>query len=236
MCSFVNAQTADEIIDNYFENIGGVDAFNALEGIQINAKANTQAGELPVTIIQMKDGKSILKFELQGKELVQMAFDGETAWAHNFMSMQAEKSDSETTENAKRQLADFPDALLNYKDKGYTVELMENETFEGTDCFKLKLTKLPQLVDGAEVENVVIYYFDTETFVPLGTESEIVTGPGKGMIAQTIFSDYQEVDGIYFPFSMTQGVKGMGGQAINVESIVLNPEIDDSIFAFPSEQ
>ena len=236
MCSFVHAQTADEIIDTYFENIGGADAFNALEGIQINAMANAQAMEIPITIIQLKGGRQMVKIELQGKEMVQLAFDGETAWAHNFMNMQAEKSDSETTENVKRESAVFPDALLNYKDKGFTIEKMENDTYEGTECFKLKLTKKPQLVDGADVENVTIYYFDTENFVPIATESEIKSGQAKGMIANMVFSDYQEVDGLYFAFSMTQGLKGQPGQTMTVESIVLNPEVDDSIFAFPSEQ
>lgn len=236
MCSFVYSQTADEIIDTYIENIGGADALNALNGIQINASANAQGMEIPITIIQLKNGKSLMKIELQGKEMVQMAFDGETAWAHNFMNMQAEKSDSETTENIKRELNDFPDSFLNYKDKGYTVEKMDNDTYEGTECFKLKLTKKPQLVDGVDVENVVIYYFDTENFVPIATETEIKSGPGKGMIANTVFSDYQEVGGIYFPFSMTQGVKGQPGQTITVDSIILNPEIEDSIFTFPSEQ
>lgn len=235
MCSFVYSQTADEIIDTYIENIGGADALNALNGIQINASANAQGMEIPITIIQLKNGKSLMKIELQGKEMVQMAFDGETAWAHNFMNMQAEKSDSETTENIKRELNDFPDSFLNYKDKGYTVEKMDNDTYEGTECFKLKLTKKPQLVDGVDVENVVIYYFDTENFVPIATETEIKSGPGKGMIANTVFSDYQEVGGIYFPFSMTQGVKGQPGQTITVDSIILNPEIKDSIFTFPSE-
>lgn len=236
ICSFVHAQTADEIIDNYIETIGGADALNALEGIQINAKANAQGMEIPITIIQLKDGKQLMKIELQGQEMVQMAFDGETAWAHNFMNMQAEKSDSETTENVKRQMGDFPDEFLNYKDKGFSIEKMDNDTYEGTECFKIKLTKTPQLVDGVDVENVTIYYFDTENFVPIATETEMKSGQFKGMITFTSFSDYQEVDGIYFAFSMTQGIKGQPGQTITVESIVLNPEVDNAIFAFPSEQ
>lgn len=233
MCSFVHAQTADEIIDTYFENIGGADALDVITGIQINAKVNAQGMEIPLTIIQLKSGKQLVKIELQGTELTQMAFDGETAWGTNMMNMQAEKSDSETTENIKRSLGEFPDSFLNYKDKGFSIEKMENETFEGTECFRIKLTKKPQLADGVEVENVVIYYFDTESFVPLSTETEIKSGPMKGSISVSSFSDYQEVDGLYFPFSMTQGMKGQPGQTIEVLSIVLNPEIEDAVFAFP---
>ena len=57
----------------------------------------------------------------------------------------------------------------------------------------------------------------------------------KGKIGVTTFSDYQEVDGLYFAFSMGQGIKDMGTQAINFDSIELNPEVDNTIFKFPEE-
>lgn len=236
LVTFAQAQTAEEIIKNYIENIGGVDAWNKLEGIQMNSKVNTPMGEIPLTIISLRNGKQIVKLELQGKEIIQMAFDGETAWGHNQMTMQAEKQDSETTENLRRESLDFPVPFLNYKEKGYSIELMENESFEGTECFKIKLTKKPTLSDGEEVENISYYLFDTENFVPIAVETELKSGPGKGYIAQSVFSDYQEVEGLYFAFSMTQGVKGQPGQAIVFDSIELNPVVEDSIFAFPEEK
>ena len=58
----------------------------------------------------------------------------------------------------------------------------------------------------------------------------------KGKIGLATFSDYQEVDGLIFPFSMGQGIKDMGSQAINFTSIELNPEVDDAIFKFPEEE
>ena len=45
--------------------------------------------------------------------------------------------------------------------------------------------------------------------------------------------NYQEVEGLYLPFSMTQGVKDQPGQPIKFNSIKLNPVIDDSEFKFP---
>jgi outer membrane lipoprotein-sorting protein len=174
-----------------------------------------------------------MQFELQGKEVVQQAFDGEEAWGTNFMSMEAEKRDSETTENIKREAGDFPDPFLDYADNGYYVELLGKETIEGTECFKIKLTKKPKLVDGAEVDNIAYYFFDTENFVPIVVESEITTGQMKGKISTIGFSDYQEVEGLYFPFSISQGIKDMGSQVINFTSIEINPTVDDAIFKFP---
>ena len=180
-----------------------------------------------------KDGLSFVKMTLQGNEIIQIAFDGETAWGMNMMSMLAEKKDSETTENLKRAIKEFPDPFLNYKEKGFSVELLENETIEGSECFKIKLTKMPTLVDGEEIENILYYYFDTENFVPILVETEIKSGPAKGNIAQTFFSDYQEVDGLYFSFSFTQGLKGQPGQTITIKSVEINPEIDKSSLIFP---
>ncbi len=47
--------------------------------------------------------------------------------------------------------------------------------------------------------------------------------------------DYREVEGIYFPFSITQGLKGQSGQSITIENIELNPDIDINEFKFPEE-
>ena len=233
VCIFTNAQTAEEIITNYFENTGGIDAWSHITGLQMNASVNAPIGEIPLTIFSAKDGSSFVKMTLQGNDIMQIAFDGETAWGMNMMSMQAEKQEAETVENMKRAIKEFPNPLFNYIENGFTAELLENETIEGTECFKIKFTKDPFLIEGEEIENISYYYFDTENFVPILIETEIKQGQAKGMISQTFLSDYQEVDGIYFPFSMIQGAKGYPGQTITIKSIDINPEIDKAILAYP---
>ena len=39
------------------------------------------------------------------------------------------------------------------------------------------------------------------------------------MMSEVTMSDYDEVDGLYFPFSMTQGVKGQPGAPISISKI-----------------
>jgi hypothetical protein len=142
--------------------------------------------------------------------------------------MLPEKSDAEATANMKKQSKDFPSPFYNYKEKGFTVELLGNETKEGTETFKIKLTQEPMMLNGIEVPNVSFHYFDTENFVPIATETEMKEGPMKGQMSISTFSDYQEVDGLYFPFSIA-----MQGQGITIKEITVNPEIDMAIFAFP---
>ncbi len=230
-----NAQTAEEIISTYLENTGGVDNWNKIEGLKYSAKINQGGMEIPASMTQLKDGRQLTILTIQGQVVKQNVFDGETLWNTNMTTQKAEKSDPEATTNMKLEAASFPDPFLNYKEKGYSIELMGEEDIAGSKTFKIKLTKKPITVDGKEEENITYYFFDTENFVPLATHSEIKTGQAKGMITEVTFSDYQEIEGVYFPFSMTQGIKGQPGIAITVDEIELNPVIEATEFAYPKE-
>ena len=227
-----NAQTVDEIIENYIENTGGAENWQKVKSIKMNMSVNQMGMDIPIEQYSSAE-RTYTKISLQGQEIMQGVFDGKTLWSTNFMSMKAEKSNQEDIENVKNALNEFPDPFLNYKEKGYTAELMGTETLEGSDVFKVKLTKKPNLVDGEEVPNVTIYYFDAENFVPIMTHQEMTEGPAKGTIMEGKMSDYQEVDGLYMPFSMTQGIKDQPGQAVIIKSIEINTVVDDSNFKFP---
>ena len=228
----INALTADEIIENYIENTGGADNWAKVKSVKMNITVSQMGMEIPIEQY-LSSEKTYSKISIQGQEIKQGVFDGETLWSTNFMSMKAEKSDQEDVQNVKDELAEFPDPFLNYKENGFTVELMGTEVVDGSDTFKLKLTKKPMVVDGEEVPNVSIYYFDAENFVPIMTHQEMTEGPAKGTIMEGKMSDYQEVDGLYMPFSMSQGIKDQPGQAVIIKSIEINTVVDDSNFKFP---
>jgi outer membrane lipoprotein-sorting protein len=231
----ITAQTAEEIVANYFENTGGIDAWRAIEGMKMSAKVNQGGMEIPIEIIQLKNGKQMTQYTFQGRTLKQGVFDGENLWSTNFQTQKAEKSDAETTANMKLSMNDFPDPLLDYKEKGYTLEYLGKEDFGGTETFKLKLTKEPMTVDGKKEEDVSFYFFDTENYVPLAIHSEIKQGPSKGMISETTFSDYQEAGDIFMPYTIGNGLKGQAGQGITLDKIEINPTVDEKIFMFPEE-
>lgn len=231
----MQAQTADEILHTYFENIGGKDNLKAIKGVKITARVSNQGMEIPMEIYQFSDGRQMTVVTFQGKELKQGVYDGETLWSTNFMTMKAEKSDAETTANFRLNVNDFPNSFLDYAEKGYTVEFLGKETVEGTETFKIRLVKEPLTIDGQTVEDVSFYYFDSENFVPIAVESAVHMGPMKGQTQYITMSDYQEVDGLYFPFSMKQGIKNGPSQPIIMDRIELNPTVDEAAFAFPDE-
>jgi len=232
--SQTTAQTAEEIINNYIENIGGQEAWSKVNSMKATGIGKQQGVDYPFIATYMKDGRTLINIDLQGREFTVEAFDGETEWSMNFQTQKPEAADSESSLNYKNEAKDnFPDAFMDYKNKGYKVELLGKDTFEGSECFKIKLTKKPAIVDGKEEENVETYYFDTENYVPIAMESMITSGPAKGATAQALFSDYQEVDGLYMPFSVINKFNGQVGLEMIMKSVEFNPEVDESKFKMP---
>lgn len=227
--------TAEEIVNNYIENTGGKEAWSKVEGFTMKAAVNMQGMEIPLEIVMLKDGRTATIVNYQGMIFSQDVYDGNILWGINPMTMKAEKAESEKLENYKRGLGEFPNDLFTYKELAYTLTLEGEETKEGVECYKLKMTKKTQLVDGEEKENIIYYYMDKENFVPIVVEQPIISGQMAGQTSITIMSDYQEIDGLYFAFSIKQEVEGMGGSEIVISEIEINPTVEDTVFAFPVE-
>jgi len=226
------AQTVDQIIDKYFAQTGGKDKWAALKSVKTSGKAKAQGMDLPVVMLQEAPNKMKLTINFQGKELVQPGFDGQTAWATNFMTMKPEKMEAEDSELMKQD-TELQDPFLNYQQKGYKAELQGKETIEGTECYKVKLTKKPVKVDGKEEENVSYYFFSVADNVPIMVRMFGKKGPTKGQPIETYLSDYQEVNGLFFPFTTAQKMNGQEVFSMMAEKIELNGDIDDKEFVMP---
>lgn len=230
-----NEDSVDMIIDTYLENIGGKEAWSAVTGIKMSGSISQGGMDIPFDIYNMADGRTAWVISVQGMVIKQNVYDGEVLWATNFMSQKAEKSDDEATENAKRASKAGIDPYLNYKEKGFVITLEGKESVEGVECYKLKVNKGKMLADGEEVDDISFSFFDAESFVPIQVEQEVQAGDQKGEIMITAFSDYDEVDGVFIPFSMTMKQKGGMSQTIEFDEIIVNPEVEADLFSFPAE-
>ncbi len=231
----VQAQNADEVVNNYLNGTGGKDKWSSVKTIRMRGKIKAQSTELPVTILQGEGGKMKVSTLSHGKDFVQMAFDGTTAWSTNQATLLPEKMTDEDTYNLKQDAgSDFPDPFLNYKNKGYKVEIQGNEKVENVDCVKVKMTKNPQKVNNKAEENTIDYFLDAQTSVPLMSRVKLKQGPVRGVVQETYFSNYQKVQGIMFPFEMRYRINGLQGQTIYIESVELNVPLDDKEFALPT--
>lgn len=231
----VFSQTVDDVINKYIKQIGGVEKWKAVKTMKTTAKVKVQGMDLPLTITQKAPNMMKGSVVFQGKEMVQPGFDGKTAWSTNFMTMKPEKSDDETSKNSIDE-SQMLDPFIDYAARGYKASLEGSETVEGTDCHKVKLVRKPIFVDGKEEINESFYFFDKENNVPILVRQTSKKGQAKGSVVETVLSDYQEVNGLFLPFSMTIKYNGQVGQSIVTEKVEFNVDVDDKIFAFPVEK
>jgi hypothetical protein len=229
-----NSQTADEIIQKANEAIGG-NAWNKVNSIKMSSVVEEQGMKIPLEIVMMRDGRTYTKISVQGMEIFQNVYDGTNLWSLNFLTQKAEKADNEAVENFKRNMSDFPSPFFTYKQNGYPVERLADDVVDGVNCYKIKMTKKPQLADGTEVANIEYHYIDKDSNALIMTETEIMSGEMKGKISQVKYSDYQEVSGVFMPYSLDQGVKDLGSQAMALTAIEINPAIDETLFTYKGE-
>ncbi len=221
------AETLDEILDRHFAAVGGRDKIAAVETARLTGRQQFGPQEAPFTITWKRPSKLRLEFTLQGMTGIQ-AFDGEQAWmVMPFLG----KTDPEavTGDDFKdmEQQADLIEgSLFNWREKGHTVELVGKEAVEGTEAWKLKLTR--------KSGDVSYVWLDAEAMLQIKAEGKRKRGDQE-MEFESTMGDYKEVGGLMFPHSIEQRPKGAPqGMTITVEKVELGVAIDDEIFRMPA--
>lgn len=232
MCfASAKAQTADEVLSKYFANTGGLEKWKTLQSRTSTGKAFF-GQDFPMTIYEMAPNKQRMEVNVQGMLLIPQAFDGTTAWTLN--PMQGGKDPVKLDDEQAKELKDdqFEDNFIDYKKKGHEVILEGTEEIDGMKCYKLKLVRNK---NNDKEDITEVHYFDSENFVPLVVSRYIRSGPQKGTEVKSYLSDYQDVGGLMFPFSMEQKVNGQTVFKVTLEKITINDIKDESIFAFPKQ-
>ena len=86
-----NAQTIDEVLNKYIETIGG-SKWDTVRAMRMTANVEQGGMKIPVEVVMQQDGRMYTKITMMGKTMTMGAFDGETSWSTNFMTMKPEKS------------------------------------------------------------------------------------------------------------------------------------------------
>lgn len=219
-------KTLDEVIACNIETRGGLDAMKAAKGARMNGKMMMGPGmEAPFEVTFQRPGKVRMEFEVQGMVGIQ-AYDGENGWG--VMPFMGQTEPAALADDQLKQIqdqADFDGPLVDYAEKGHSIELLGKVDVEGTEAYKLKVTK--------KNGDVVTSYLDTENCLEFMQEAR-TTIQGNEIGFTTEIGDYKEVEGLILPHSMTQTFEGApAGQTFTIESIVVNPEIEGSVFVMP---
>ncbi len=218
-------KTVDEVIANYIKAIGGRDKLDAVKSMKITGKMVLGGGmEAPLIVEVKRPNKVRVEFTFQGMTAVR-AFDGETGW---FTMPFIGKTDPEKMPPDQLKLmedqADFDGPLVDYKKKGHKVELLGKDEAEGSEAYKLKVTK-----KNGDIE---YHYLEAEYFLPIQVKGKWEL-QGSQIEYEVVPGDYKAVNGVLFAHSIEQRMGAMGGTTMTFEKVKFNVKLDDDRFAMP---
>jgi hypothetical protein len=220
------AQTVDEIVAKHLAARGGREALQAVKTLRMTGRAIAGPGRQAIVRREIaRPAKIRTEFVFQGTTGV-YAFDGTAGWRVSPLdgSLDAEPL-PEDEAAASAEQADIEGPLVDWKAKGHKVDLVGTASRPGGPAHELKVT----LKSGA-VRRVFV---DATTGFVVRTESTRRVR-GQDVALETEFGDYRKTDGVAFPHSIEGSARGRPNRLrIVVDSVEVNPRLDDSRFKMP---
>lgn len=215
------SQTVDEIVDKHVAAMGGFDKLNSVKTIVTELSVAINGMEIP-SKTQLVVGKSLRsESTIMGNAMV-MAVSDSKGWMirPTMMGGTGEPEDMPSDE-LNRQISQLDPfgGLVNYKEKGNTVELVGKEKVDKKDAFHIKLTSK----DGRVMDE----FLDANTYLVSKVKTSI-----NGQEGELNLSDYKEVEGIKFPYTLDM-TNQMGTLSIITNKVTINNKLDDAIFKRP---
>ena len=224
IAQFTSAQTVEEIMNKLTIALGGSDKFKAIKTAVIKGKITMAGMEFPFTMSIIAEKAVRMEMEAMGMKVIQVYNQGK-GWTINPVEGKttAQELSGDELESLK-DLVSLADDLVDYKAKGYKVELLGSEKVEDVDTWKLKLIKTDSSSE--------TYFLDKKSMLKIKT-STMEKEDGNEIETESFYSDFREMNGIKFPFNVIEKVGGEIIQEVAFESIELNIKMDEKIFDKP---
>ena len=225
----VQAVSVDELLAKNLEARGGAEKVAAIKTLKSEGKM-LFGGQFELALTQYQKAPESIRTEasLQGLTAVQ-AWDGKDAW--QISPFQGRKDPEKMSGDDAKSFADdapIAGALIGARERGSKIDYLGTEDVDGTGAHKLKVT-----LKNGDVEYV---YLDPDHFLEIRTTAQRSVR-GTQVVSVTDFGDYEEVAGVFFPFSMATENKADGSrQQITIEHAEANVPLEDSVFSFPATQ
>jgi zinc protease len=208
--------TAEKVIENYINAIGGEARLKGITDQVIKMSAEMQGMTIEMESSQKASGKILLTTSMGGNVLQKQVFDGERGMVSAM---------GQNMELTGKQLSDMRmQAKLNleleYKNLGFGLKLLDPDNIDGKPVYKVQITS-PE-------GTVKTEFFDVASGLKVRTVSSQDTQMGPMTISFN-YGDYREVANIKFPFALKQQ---MGPQALDLKvlSVELNNGVSDDLF------
>jgi hypothetical protein len=215
------ALTAEQIIEKNITASGGRAAIEKRQSTYFKGEFEMPAMgvKAPIEFYAKAPNKRLIVVRIEGFGEFLNGFDGQNAWANDpqqgLRSIEGEGLDRVRRDSAYNQ-------EVRWKEIYKQVELLPNAKVEGREAYVLKSTP--------ERGRPVVTYYDAESFLTVRSDSD----GEDGATIESYLSDYRDVDGTKFPFSVRQ-VSSAGEMLTKIAEVKFNPAMDDVQFAKPKK-
>jgi hypothetical protein len=210
------SQTVDEIIDKHIQAIGGKEAWKKVNTIKQEAIIDANGTEIALELITVnqKGSRQTISFAgMQGYSLYTPAA------GYNFYPWQGHMKPEAITPEELKENEDNLDTqgpLIDYKEKGHMAEYVGMDEFEGTDCYKIKLTE--------KSGKIITFYIDPSNYFIIHSVT-ITKANGHESESKTDYSNYKKLpEGIWVPLNIG------GGNTVKIKRTEINVPVDETIF------
>lgn len=224
------ALTVDEVIARHIEAQGGLSKLQAIRSLRVSGTV-TMGGEgrmIEASWASVLNRSGMIRTELSRQGFTSVdAYDGREAWT---LEPSRGRRDPERTSadeaKALAQDADIDGPLIGWREKGHRVEYLGTQDVDGTAAHKLRVF----LKDG----DVQYIFLDPDYFLAIRAEKHRRVR-GVERVTETDYGSYEQVAGIWMPFSIDSGPKGRPKMSrTRIERAEANVEVDDALFRFPA--
>ena len=210
--------TAEAVLNNYIKAVGGKANIDKMKDVTVTSNATIQGMQLTIVQQQKGNDKFATQVLMNNSPMQRVIINGEKGKLEAPMQGISKDLTAEELKTQKLEASLFPS--LQYDKLGIKTKVTGMEKVDGKDAYAVEV----MMPNGQKS----LHYFAKDSGLRL-KEVNSLQGP-QGVITQTkSFSDYKEVNGIMFPYTVETAI---GPQVIKAEvkNIEVNKNLSDEAF------
>lgn len=204
----------EKIITRVIDTMGGKDRLTTIRTIKKAGHGEQQGIKFPVNYYAVHNISERSDFSFNGLTGYQIVTKDSGFNFSPFGGMAAAQRMTNEDVKLSSDELDQEGPLVNYKAKGHSIDLMENEDIDGVDAIQLRMN----LNNG----KTIFYFIDPDSYYIIRTVTKGVTNGQEFSNTANYYNFKKTKEGILFPYTVDN---------ITFDSIELNGPIDDKLFS-----
>ena len=203
-----DGMTATDVVNKYFEAIGGKEKAMAVKTTMMVSNATIQGTPLVMTTKASAPNKTLMTISVMGNTMQKVVFDGEKGY---------QEAQGRKTDMKPEDITEGKEANAIFNDLNYTSgKLIRIEPIDGKNTIVLK------------IGNEEVFY-DMTSGLKVKTVKTGKTPDGKEVKVPATYGDYKAVEGIMFPHSI-EIKSGPMNLNFKIVEIKINECVEDKDF------